>query len=243
MQARTLMDRRAWLAWLGATAAGASGLVLTLGGTRRLGIVTQSVEAGGKSDILRANLGFVSAYVVVRGNAAALVDSGVAGSAGAIGDVLQAAGLGWESLQHLILTHHHPDHQGSAAAVLERAPRALVWAGPPDISSIMVNRDVRPANDGDELFGLRVVATPGHTPGHISLLDPELATLLTGDALFNQNDMLTGSPERFNADTDQANQSVRHLGTLAFERALFGHGEPLDRGAAAAVRQLGATLP
>lgn len=98
-------------------------------------------------------------------------------------------------------------------------------------------------DDGDERFGLRVVATPGHTPGHISLLDPELDTLLTGDALFHQNDRLIGSPERFNADTAQANQSVRRLGTLAFERALFGHGEPLDRGAAAAVRQLGATLP
>ncbi|MGD9893783.1 MAG: MBL fold metallo-hydrolase, partial [Dehalococcoidia bacterium] len=239
----TLMDRRRWLVLAGATAAGASGIVLALGGKRRLGIVTQPATAGGKSDMLRVNLGFVSAYLVMRGNAAALVDSGVEGSADAIGDVLQGAGLGWDSLQHLILTHNHRDHQGSAAAVLERAPRALVWAGPPDIPGIMVNRDVRPANDGDDLFGLRVIATPGHTPGHISLLDPELSTLLTGDALFTQNDILSGSPERFNADTAQANQSSRRLGELTFERALFGHGEPIEHGASAAVRQLGTTLP
>src|SRR5688572_16858842 len=96
------LDRRAWLARIGARAVGVGGIVLALGGRRQLGVVTSTVAAGGKSsDALRVNLGFVSAYLVVRGGSAALVDTGVAGSADRIEQVVQAAGLGWENLQHL----------------------------------------------------------------------------------------------------------------------------------------------
>ena len=63
----------------------------------------------------RVNLGFVSAYVLVRAGEAAIVDTGVAGSAGAIEASLTGLGLGWAAVGHLILTHHHGDHIGSAA--------------------------------------------------------------------------------------------------------------------------------
>ena len=241
------MDRRSWLAYIGATAAGLGGAVLALGGKRRLGVVTSPVAAGGKSDALRVNLGFVSAYLVVRGQTAALVDTGVAGSVDRIEQVVQAAGLSWDNLQHLILTHHHGDHQGSAQDVLDRARNALVWAGPEDIPNIRVNRPVRPAEDGAEVFGLQVVATPGHTLGHISLLDPELGALIIGDAVFNGTIMAGNNvinPEgglavsaTGTADRGLANASARRLGGLQFDRALFGHGEPIESGASAAIRQ------
>jgi glyoxylase-like metal-dependent hydrolase (beta-lactamase superfamily II) len=244
MDSRQRLDRREWLAKVGATAAGAGGLVLAIGGGRKLGVIGRPAQAAGKSSqAVRVNLGFVSAYIVTRGDVAALVDTGVAGSTGAIGDVLQGTGLGWDNLQHLILTHHHPDHQGSAPDVIARARNALVWAGPADIPMIRVEREVRAANDGAEIFGLRVVATPGHTLGHISLLDPELGTLIIGDAVINTDNMLTGSPPMFTADPAAANASVRKIGGLAFEQALFGHGDPIERGAAAAIAGLGASLP
>jgi hypothetical protein len=40
----------------------------------------------------------------------------------------------------------------------------------------------------------------------------------------------------------QAHQSVKKLAKLKFERAVFGHGEPIDRGAAHAIAKLAATL-
>ena len=124
------------------------------------------------ADIRRVPLGaggFVSAYVVVRGNEAAIVDTGVSGSAQRIGEVVQEAGLGWEAIRHLILTHHHSDHAGASPTSWPRPSGATVWAGAADIPSIRSPREIIPAEDGAEIFGLRVVATPGHTLGHISV--------------------------------------------------------------------------
>jgi glyoxylase-like metal-dependent hydrolase (beta-lactamase superfamily II) len=42
-----------------------------------------------------------------RGGEAAIVDTGVAGSAQRIGEVVQDAGQTWDAVRHLILTHHH----------------------------------------------------------------------------------------------------------------------------------------
>ncbi|HET7196486.1 MAG TPA: MBL fold metallo-hydrolase, partial [Nocardioides sp.] len=72
----------------------------------------------------RVNLGFVSAYVLVRGDEAAVVDTGVGGSADAIGQVLDQAGPGWGGVRHVVLTHKHPDHAGSISDVLDQASSA-----------------------------------------------------------------------------------------------------------------------
>ena len=40
--------------------------------------------------------------------------------------------------------------------------------------------------DGDTISGLRVIHTPGHTPGHIALLHEPTKTLLTGDAVLHR---------------------------------------------------------
>lgn len=234
------IDRRAWLARLGVTVAGVSGAVVAMRHGSKLGVVTPA-RAGAPATALRVNLGFVSAYVVTRGNSAAIIDTGVAGSAGAIGEVVQAAGLDWSSVQHLILTHSHPDHAGSAAELLALAPGATVWIGAADLPNVPLPRAARPANDGDDIFGLRVVATPGHTAGHISMLDPTAGMLFVGDAAVNVPQLLA-SPPQFTADQAQAHASVRRLGSLTFEQALFGHGEPIEAGAAAAFQALGGSL-
>ena len=83
----------------------------------------------------RVNLGFVSAYVLVRGGQAAVVDTGVGGSAGAIEDALAAR---WVSTGrrsgHLVLTHRHNDHAGSAAEIMEAAPEKPQRTPAPRIS-------------------------------------------------------------------------------------------------------------
>jgi glyoxylase-like metal-dependent hydrolase (beta-lactamase superfamily II) len=154
--------------------------------------------------------------------------------------------LDWRAVRHVILTHWHPDHAGSANDVAARAPQATVWAGAPDIPQIELARPIVPAEDGDEIFGLRVVATPGHTLGHISLLDPTESTILTGDAVTNIGGDLAFPPAPFGEDAIATVESIRKLGSLGFERALFAHGIPLAGGAAAAMARLaaaGAALP
>jgi glyoxylase-like metal-dependent hydrolase (beta-lactamase superfamily II) len=180
----------------------------------------------------------VAAYVLVRGNEAAVVDTLVPGNADRIGEVIQTAGLGWDAVRHVILTHYHPDHAGSVGDISVLAPQATVWAGEPDIPQIPLERGIMPAADGAEVFGLQIVGTPGHTAGHISVLDPVASTLVVGDAAFNLRGTLTPSPPQFNADTAQATDSLRKLGTLGFERALFAHGPPMERGASAAIGRL-----
>ena len=203
----------------------------TTGGTATLGQLTWS----------RADLGFVSAYVLVRGRQAAVVDTGVAGSADAIGSALQTAGSSWEAVTDVVLTHHHGDHAGSLADVASRATKATVHAGAADIAQITSPRTVVAAADGSEIFGLQVVATPGHTLGHICVLDRATKILVAGDAL-NNSSGLSGSSPRNTADADQAKASVKKLAALDIAGILFGHGEPLTADASAALRQYAGTL-
>jgi glyoxylase-like metal-dependent hydrolase (beta-lactamase superfamily II) len=188
----------------------------------------------------RVNLGFVSAYILVRGGEAAIVDTGVAGSGDEIESSLGAVGLDWSAVGHLILTHHHNDHQGSAPEVLERAPGAVGYAGAEDIPAITVPRPLTAVADGDEVFGLRIVTTPGHTAGSISVLDPVGGILVAGDALRTDGGKPTLPGAQFTVDMNQAKQSIVKLGGLSFDTLLPGHGEPLVGGASAAVAELGA---
>ena len=105
----------------------------------------------------RVNLGFVSAYVLVRGGEAAVVDTGVVGSEDDIEAVLGRVGLDWGAVGHVVLTHMHPDHAGSAAAVLDKAPDATGYAGAEDIAAIAVPRPLTAVADDDRVFDLRIV--------------------------------------------------------------------------------------
>ncbi|MBL8094823.1 MAG: MBL fold metallo-hydrolase [Anaerolineales bacterium] len=85
-------------------------------------------------------------------------------------------------------------------------------------------------NDGDELIGvarLRVLHTPGHTPGHMSYFAPDLGVLFAGDSLRSFGGRLRAS---FGANTDnevQAQESAWRQLTLNPEVILAGHGTPV----------------
>ena len=188
----------------------------------------------------RVSLGFVSAYVLVRAGEAAIVDTGVGGSGDEIESSLSAVGLDWSAVGHMILTHHHGDHVGSAADVLERAPAAVGYAGAEDIPAISVPRPLTAVADGDSVFGLQIVTSPGHTAGSICVLDPVGGLLVAGDALRTDAGKPALPGAEFTVDMTQAKQSIVKLGGLTFETLLVGHGEPLVGGASAAVAELGA---
>lgn len=190
----------------------------------------------------RVNLGFVSAYILVRDGEAAIVDTGTAGSAAAIEASLAGIGLDWGSVGHVVLTHHHPDHAGSASDIMERAPDATAYVGAEDAASITIPRPPTIVADGDTVFGMQVITVPGHTAGSIAVLDPTASVLVAGDALLTMGGPLALPGAQFTADMEQAMQSVVKLGTYTFETLLVGHGDPIEGGASAQVAALGATF-
>jgi len=194
-------------------------------------------------DWRRVDFGFVSAYILVRDGEAAIVDTGVAGGEGDIEEALTELGMVWTDVGHVIITHRHPDHAGSVPAVLERTPDATAYAGPGDAEAIDAPGTVRVVDDGDTVFDLRIIATPGHTAGHISVLDDSGGLLVAGDALTGGDDGTVAGPDpQYTEDLAQAYESVRKLAGLRFGTVVFGHGEPVSHDADAAVANLAERL-
>lgn len=191
----------------------------------------------------RVNLDFVSAYILYRGGEAVIVDTGVDGSAPSIESALGEIDLAWGDVSGLIVTHKHPDHQGSVQGVLAGTPAETPWyAGAGDIGEIAAPSAGTSVGDGDSVNDLQIIETPGHTPGHIAVLDPISGVLVTGDALNGENGGVVGANPGFSEDMDMANDSVIKLAGFDYEVALFGHGEPLLDGASTAVAELAAGL-
>ena len=189
----------------------------------------------------RVNLDFVSAYVIERGDGLIVVDTGTPGSAPAIEAALIEYGKSWSDIGYVIATHKHGDHVGSWKDVAEAAADAEIFAGELDVKQIATRRPITPLFDGDVVNGVLAIATPGHTQGHISMLDPDLG-LFSGDALNGAGGTVIGPNPQFTPDMDTALESVRRLGTFEYEAAFFGHGEPLLSGASTAVQALAGSL-
>jgi glyoxylase-like metal-dependent hydrolase (beta-lactamase superfamily II) len=189
-------------------------------------------------------MAIVSAYILYRGGEAALVDTGQSGSAPDIEAALAGIGLGWDAVGHVILTHRHPDHVGGAEAVAELAPNSTFYIGQGDADAIgdLGRGGPHPVTEDDNIFDLGVIETPGHTAGHISVLDEAAGILVAGDAMNRTNGVLSGSNPSFTADAAAANESVRKLAGFEFEVVLFGHSNPILKGGSAEVRDLAETL-
>jgi glyoxylase-like metal-dependent hydrolase (beta-lactamase superfamily II) len=88
-----------------------------------------------------------------------------------------------------------------------------------------------PVDDGDELpllGGIRLLHTPGHTPGSISLFIPKESLVIVGDLLSNTYGL--SLPARaFTVDIVREVSSIRRVVNLEFDKICFGHGLPLIR--------------
>ena len=120
-----------------------------------------------------------------------------------------------------------------------RAVAPLLALFPNRIATTRVDRELAGGDEIDLDGGARVVHTPGHTPGSVSIYLPARRLLFAGDAAANAFGL--GPPSGpfglFNDDHAQARESFRKLAQLDFDVACFGHGRPLDKDASLAFRR------
>jgi glyoxylase-like metal-dependent hydrolase (beta-lactamase superfamily II) len=179
----------------------------------------------------------VRCFLVPHESGVLLVDTGTPGSAAALTAGLAHIGAGWREVTDVVLTHAHFDHTAGLFRVLALAPAARVWAGAEDIPAVDAGeRPVVALKDGDHLRSFTVLATPGHTPGHLSLLDEAASLLLVGDLVGALDGTLSRAPAVFTADAAAADESLRRVAELDVSRVLFSHGEELADGPAALKR-------
>ncbi len=127
---------------------------------------------------------------------------------------------GW-TLTHILVTHHHNDHIGGVEDLRAKYPSVRVVAPAAD-SARIPGADLY-VNEGDEvrIGALRaiVIATPGHTSGHIVYHFPDEAALFAGDTLFAM-----GCGRAFEAPGQVLYESVMKLAHLPDETQVYcGH--------------------
>lgn len=89
--------------------------------------------------------------------------------------------------------------------------------------------------------GLRVLHTPGHSPGHVSFVHEPSGTLLTGDALFHPFGWLRWSVRPFCTDFALSQRTAQRFADLDYTAAAFMHGPHIADGAKPRVDRLLAT--
>jgi len=186
----------------------------------------------------RGFLGWANALLLDDGSTRIAVDTGGPGDRGVLIQRMRSLGLDPASVDVLVLTHLHFDHCANidlfprARVVLARAEHAYVaggaYAATGDVGifaaalHVLKKRDVQLIEGEIELTPqIRLLLTPGHTPGSLSLLYRRagVSTLACADLVKNAREFLEGPP------SPQAQETlgrVRHLAT----RWVAGHDRP-----------------
>jgi glyoxylase-like metal-dependent hydrolase (beta-lactamase superfamily II) len=192
-----------------------------------------------------------------------LVDAGLRGADRGLVAALSEIGRRPSDVARIVLTHAHPDHAGGAAGIRRRtgAPvqihdedAGFVRRGvgpPPDPAQPLARvlafiSNHQPSSPVDATFaegdlvpvagGLRVLHTPGHSPGHCSFLHERSGVLVTGDALVNLRDRVAYSFAVFCSSYALSKETAERLGEVDYEIAAFTHGPEIRQGAREAVR-------
>ena len=194
-----------------------------------------------------------------------LVDCGLRRAPRRIVEALAGIGKRPSDVTRIVLTHAHGDHAGGAAELVEssatpgvdvhsddaayvRSGTAAPWGNPTagrlfgrgPTGTFTAAPVARELSDGEVIEvagGLRVVHTPGHTPGHVSLLHEGSGVLITGDAIFNMRARMSW-PMALVCTSAHLNELSAHvLGELDYSVAAFTHGPEIRDHARERIRQ------
>ncbi len=204
----------------------------------------------------------VHAYIVWA-DVPTLIDTGTPGGAGALIAALESSDLRIADIGRIVLTHAHADHAANAAQLARQSgaevhvspgaapyvrdgreqsrPQAATPLGRLMVPYVKVALpwQVEPCEvhetlvEGARVGPFRVLDTPGHQLGHVSLLWEERGVLFAGDAAANLTAL---GPHPVADDIDTAQASFTRLAGEAFDAACFGHGRTIASGAAQAFR-------
>lgn len=204
--------------------------------------------------LFEISLGAVNVFLLETDDGLALIDAGFPNKADQILTEVRQLGKQPEAIRHIIITHAHPDHIGSLAA-LQRATNAATYIHPLDAPIARTGTGLRPltpapglltrilfwlfirpvdslegspitheVNDGD-LLPIAGGLKAIHTPGHCA---GHLAFLWPREGLLFVGDACANFPS-FGwslgyEDLQIGRQSLKELAQLDFQLACFGHG-------------------
>lgn len=94
------------------------------------------------------------------------------------------------------------------------------------VESVAVDRRVSDQEIIDVCGGLKIIYTPGHLPGHISVYHMESRSLITGDALVSEFGKLELAHPKSNIDSEIARKSAKRLAELDIDTVYCYHGGP-----------------
>jgi glyoxylase-like metal-dependent hydrolase (beta-lactamase superfamily II) len=211
-------------------------------------------------------MGMANAYLIEGDDGLTLIDAGFPAKEAAVYEAIRQLGRSPEQLKHLIFTHGHLDHIGSAAAIV-RETGARTYMHPLDIRAAESGGPFRPMRAAPGLLRQMVIKlffdpdkrvepvaidqplTDGetlpiaggieviHAPGHCA---GHVALLWRRGRMLFVGDVamnLAGLGDPIGFENlAQGRASQRKLAVLSFDAAGFGHGTPIVRDASTRFR-------